>query len=50
MIYSVRHILIDCIDLGLIGPRFYTFPDLETLFDTVSVDRIFIFCEGSELI
>ena len=25
-IYSVRHVLIDCIDLGLIRPRFYTVP------------------------
>ena len=37
-IYSVRHVLIDCIDLGLIRPRFYTVPDLKTLFDTVSVE------------
>ena len=42
-IYSVRHVLIDCIDLGLIRPRFYTVPDLKTLFDTVSVDRILSF-------
>ena len=42
-IYSVRHILIDCIDLGLIRPRFYTVPDMKALFDTVSVDRIFSF-------
>ena len=39
-IYSVRHVLIDCIDLGLIRPRFYTFPDMKTLFETVSVGRI----------
>ena len=39
-IYSVRHVLIDCIDLGLIRPRFYSVPDMKTLFDTVSVDRI----------
>ena len=42
-IYSLRHVLIDCIDLGLIRPRFYTVPDLKTLFDTVSVDRILSF-------
>ena len=30
-IYSVRHVLIDCIDLGLIRPRFYTVPDMKTL-------------------
>ena len=42
-IYSVRHVLIDCIDLGLIRPRFYTVPDMKTLFDTVSVDRILSF-------
>ena len=34
-IYSVRHVLIDCIDLGLIRPRFYSVPDMKTLFDTV---------------
>ena len=42
-IYSVRHVLIDCIDLGLIRPRFYTVPDMKTLFDTVSVDIILSF-------
>ena len=44
-IYSVRHVLIDCIDLGLIHvrPRFYTVLDMKTLFDTVSVDRILSF-------
>ena len=42
-IYSVRHVLIDLIDLGLIRPRFYTVPDIKTLFDTVSVDRILSF-------
>ena len=38
-IYSVRHVLIDCIDLGLVRPRFYTVPDMKTLFETVGVDR-----------
>ena len=42
-IYSVRHVLIDCIDLGLIRPRFYTVPDMKALFDSVSVDRILLF-------
>ena len=42
-IYSVRHVLIDCIDLGLLRPRFYNVPDMKTLFDTVSVDRILSF-------
>ena len=42
-IYSVRHVLIDCIDLGLIRLRFYTVPDMKTLFDTISVDRILSF-------
>ena len=42
-IYSVRHVLIDCIDLGLIRPRFYNVPDMKTLFDTISVDRIISF-------
>ena len=48
-IYSVRHVLIDCIDLGLIRPRFYTVPDLKTLFDTVSVDRILSFLKEVNL-
>ena len=39
----IRHVLIDCIDLDLIRPRFYTVPDMKTLFDTVSVDRILAF-------
>ena len=48
-IYSVRHVLIDCIDLGLIRPRFYTVPDIKTLFDTVSVDRILSFVKEVDL-
>ena len=40
---STRHVLIDCIDLGFTRPRFYTVPDLKTLFDTVGVDRILSF-------
>ena len=48
-IYSVRHVLIDCIDLGLIRPRFYTVLDLKTLFDTVSVDRILSFLKEVNL-
>ena len=47
--YSVRHVLIDCIDLGLIRPRFYTVPDIKTLFDTVSVDRILSFVKEVDL-
>ena len=47
-IYSVRHVLIDCIDLGLIPPRFYV-PDMKTLFDTVSVDRILSFVKEVNL-
>ena len=47
-IYSVRHVLIDCIDLGLIRPRFYTVPDM-TLFDTVIVDRILSFVKAVNL-
>ena len=38
VIYSVRHVLIDCIDLRLIRPRFYNVPDMKTLFDTIRVD------------
>ena len=34
-IYSVRHALINCVDLGLIRPRFYTVPDMKTLFDII---------------
>ena len=37
-IYSVRHVLIDCIDLGLIRPRFYSVPDMKTLFRFQSSD------------
>ena len=48
-IYSVRHVLIDCIDLGLIRPRFYTVPDIKTLFDTISVDRILSFVKEVNL-
>ena len=48
-IYSVRHVLIDCIDLGLIRPRFYNVPDMKTLFDTVSVDRILSFVKEVNL-
>ena len=48
-IYSVRHVLIDCIDLGLVRPRFYTVPDMKTLFDTVSVDRILSFVKEVNL-
>ena len=49
-IYSVRHVLIDCIDLGLIRPRFYSVPDMKTLFDTVSVDRIISFVKEINLL
>ena len=48
-IYSVRDVLIDCIDLGLIRPRFYSVPDMKTLFDTVSVDRIISFVKEINL-
>ena len=48
-IYSVRHVLIDCIDLGLVRPRFYTVQDMKTLFDTVSVDRILSFIKEVNL-
>ena len=48
-IYSVRHVLIDCIDLGLIRPRFITVPDMKTLFDTVSIDRILSFVKEVNL-
>ena len=48
-IYSVIHVLIDCIDLGLIRPRFYNVPDMKTLFDTISVDRILSFVKEVNL-
>ena len=48
-IYSVRHVLIDCIDLGLIRPRFYTVPDMKTLFDTISIDKILSFVKEVNL-
>ena len=47
--HVVRHVLTDCIDLGLIRPRFYTVPDMKTLFDTVSVDRILSFVKEVNL-
>ena len=48
-IYSVRHVFIDCIDLRLIRPRFYTVQDMKTLFDTISVDRILSFVKEVDL-
>ena len=48
-IYSVRHVLIDCIDLALIRPWFYTVPDLKSFFDTVSVDRMLSFVKEVNL-
>ena len=42
-------VLIDCIDLGLIRPRFYNVPDMNTLFDTVSVDRTLSFVKEINL-
>ena len=43
----VRHVLID---LALIGPRFFTVPDMKTLFETVSVDRILSFIKEVNLV
>ena len=40
---------IDCIDLGLIRPRCYTVPEMKTLFDIVSVDRILSFVKEGNL-
>ena len=48
-IYSVRHVLIYCFDLGFIRPRFYTVPDIKGLFDTISVDRILSFVKEANL-
>ena len=48
-IYSVRHVLIDCIDLCLMRPRFDTVPDMKTLFDIVSVDKIVSFVKEVNL-
>ena len=48
-IYSVRHVLINCIDSWLIRPRFYSVPDMKALFDTVSVDRILSFVKEINL-
>ena len=48
-IYSVRHVLIDCIDLGLIRSRFYSVLYMKTLFDTVSVDRYLSFVKEVNL-
>ena len=43
--YSVTHVLIHCIDLGLTWPRLYTIQDIES----VSVDRILSFCKEVNL-
>ena len=48
-IYCVRHVLIDCIDLGLIRSRFYSVPDMKTLFGSVNVDRILSFVKDINL-
>ena len=48
-IYSVRHVLIDCIDLGLIRPRFYSVPDMKSLFDTENVNRILSYVKEIKL-
>ena len=47
--YSVKHVLIDCTDLGLIRSRFYHVPDMKTLFDTVNVDSILTFIKEVNL-
>ena len=47
--YSVKHVLKDCTDLGLIRSRFYHVPDTKTLFDTVNVDRILTFIKEFNL-
>ena len=46
---SVRHVLIDCIDLGLITPLYYSVPDMKASFDSVSVDRISSFVKEINL-
>ena len=45
----IKSDVIDCIDLGLIRSRFYTVPDMKTLFDTISVDEILSFVEEVNL-
>ena len=47
--YSVKHVLIDCTDLGLIRSRFYHLPYMKILFDTVNVDRILTFIKEVNL-
>ena len=48
--YSVKHVLIDCTDLGfIIRSRFYHVPDMKILFDTVNVDRILTFIKEVNL-
>ena len=44
-------VLIDCIDLGLVRPRFYAVPDKKALFDTVLKCRSdFIICKGDKFV
>ena len=47
--YSIKHVLIDCTDLDLIRSGFYPVPDMKTLFDTISVDRILTFIKEVKL-
>ena len=48
-IYFVRYVLIDCIDIGIMRLRFYTIPDMNTLFGNISVDRILSFVKQVNL-
>ena len=47
--YSVKHVLLYCTDLSLIRQRFYDVPDMKSLFETVSVDRILSFLKEVNL-
>ena len=48
-IYFVIYFLIDCIDLGIVRLRFYTVPDMNTLFGNITVDRILSFVKQVNL-
>ena len=49
-IYSVSHVLIDCVDLRLIRQRFHSVPDMKVLFDSFKCRQNFIICEGDKFI
>ena len=45
-LYSVKHLLIDCIDLTPKGQYFYTVNNMKELFEHVKVDKILAFLKA----